>query len=97
MANIANSVGESLAFENLHVWDGSHYDRTLMAWWERFHATWDKLKGNKYDERFYRMWQIYLQGCAGGFRADRMRVWQYVFSKGQRDGGYAYGHNFPIG
>jgi cyclopropane-fatty-acyl-phospholipid synthase len=96
VANVANSAGTTLTHENLQVWDGSHYDRTLMAWWDRFHATWDRLKGRKYDERFYRMWQLYLQGCAGAFRADRMRVWQFVFSKGRRDGGYAYGHNFPI-
>ena len=96
VANVANAAGDELAFENLHVWDGSHYDRTLMAWWDRFHASWDRLKGKRYDERFYRMWQLYLQGCAGGFRADRMRVWQFVFSKDRTPGGYAYGHHYPI-
>jgi cyclopropane-fatty-acyl-phospholipid synthase len=95
IANIANSAGDRLAMENLHVWDGSHYDRTLMAWWDRFDASWHRLKG-KYDERFYRMWKLYLQGCAGAFRADRMRVWQLVFSKDRPQGGYAYGHHFPI-
>jgi cyclopropane-fatty-acyl-phospholipid synthase len=42
------------------------------------------------------MWKLYLQGCAGGFRAEKMRVWQLVFSKGGIPGGYAYGHHYPL-
>ena len=61
--------------------EGGYYDKTLMAWWDRFDATWNQLKG-KYDDVFYQMWKLYLQGCAGGFRANRMRVWQMVFSRG---------------
>jgi hypothetical protein len=36
-----------------------------------------------------------LQGCAGAFRAERMRVWQLVFSKGGIPGGYAYSGRHP--
>ncbi len=70
----------------------AHYDKTLMAWFERFDTGWDRIK-QKYGEDFYRMWKLYLQGCAGAFRAERLRVWQLVFSNGGIPGGYAYGHH----
>jgi cyclopropane-fatty-acyl-phospholipid synthase len=95
VANIANAAGTDLMLENFHTWEGAHYDKTLMAWFERFDAGWDRLK-HKYGEAFYRMWKLYLQGCAGAFRVERLRVWQLVFSKGGFPGGYAYGHHFPL-
>jgi cyclopropane fatty-acyl-phospholipid synthase-like methyltransferase len=52
-----------------------------------FEARWKSLQA-KYDQPFYRMWKLYLQGCAGAFRIERMRVWQCVFSKGGVVGGY---------
>jgi cyclopropane-fatty-acyl-phospholipid synthase len=60
---------------------GPDYDQTLMAWWQNFDRAWPSLQG-KYDERFYRMWKYYLLGCAGGFRARRLQLWQLVLSKG---------------
>ena len=60
---------------------GPDYDKTLMAWWHNFDRAWPSLRG-KYDERFYRMWKYYLLGCAGGFRARRLQLWQLVLSKG---------------
>ena len=92
---VVGSAGEGLVLENFHTFEGMHYDRTLMAWWERFDAGWDQLK-QKYGDSFYQMWKLYLQGCAGAFRAERLRVWQFVFSKGGFPGGYAYGHNYPL-
>jgi cyclopropane-fatty-acyl-phospholipid synthase len=89
VANVIDSVGKNLVLEDFDTWHGSHYDKTLMAWFERFNSGWNQLKQN-YDETFYRMWKLYLQGCAGAFRAERMRVWQLVFSKGGIPGGYAH-------
>src|SRR5262245_28884911 len=93
--NIIDNVGPDLVLEDFHTWEGAHYDQTLMAWFERFHAGWERL-GQKYGETFYRMWKLYLQGWAGPFRAERMRVWQLVFSKGGIPGGYAYGHHYAL-
>jgi cyclopropane-fatty-acyl-phospholipid synthase len=94
VANIVENAGKNLVLEDFHTWHGSHYDKTLMAWFERFDAGWDKLK-HHYDDTFRRMWKLYLQGCAGAFRAERMRVWQLVFSKGGIPGGYAYNGRHP--
>jgi cyclopropane-fatty-acyl-phospholipid synthase len=60
---------------------GPDYDTTLMAWWHNFDRAWPSLE-RKYGERFYRMWKYYLLGCAGGFRARRLQLWQLVLSKG---------------
>ena len=95
VANIIDATGPALVLENFHTWEGAHYDKTLMAWFKRFQLAWDRLK-HQYDETFYRMWKLYLQGCAGGFRAEKMRVWQLVFSKGGIPGGYPYGHHYPL-
>jgi len=74
------------ALEGLFIMEDWHnigpdYDKTLMAWFERFDRNWGKLRA-KYSERFYRMWKFYLLSCAGGFRAREMQVWQVCLSKG---------------
>jgi cyclopropane-fatty-acyl-phospholipid synthase len=91
MANIVRSAGARLVIEDLQTWEGAHYDKTLMAWFERFDIGWDRIR-QKYGDVFYRMWKLYLQGCAGAFRAERLRVWQLIFSNGGLPGGYLYGH-----
>ena len=57
MADLAFHA-EDFVVEDWHNF-GADYDRTLMAWHERFEAAWPRLKA-KYDERFYRMWRYYL-------------------------------------
>jgi cyclopropane-fatty-acyl-phospholipid synthase len=59
---------------------GYYYYPTLMAWNENFTKNWPKIKDG-YDERFYRKWRYYLQGCAGAFRAGKYRLWQVVLGK----------------
>lgn len=82
----------SKSFEKLFVMEdwhnfGANYDNTLMAWHENFTNGWENLKEN-YDENFYRMWEYYLLACAGTFRARTNQLWQIVFSKYGRLGGY---------
>lgn len=60
--------------------DGPDYDKTLMAWHERFEENWPRFK-EKYGERFYRMWKIYLLSCAGAFRSREIQLWRIVMSK----------------
>lgn len=75
----------SRAIEDLFVmedWDnyGPHYDRTLMAWYQRFNDHWDTLSQH-YSDRFYRMWKYYLLCSAGSFRARKNHQWQIVLTK----------------
>ncbi len=62
---------------------GPDYDRTLMAWSEKFNRAWPRLQGH-YDQRFWCMWHYYLMCSAGFFRARQGQLWQLVLSKRQR-------------
>lgn len=87
IANVVTNVHPSLLLEDMHTFFGSNYDKTLMAWSGNLDSGWGRLK-QKYGEAFYRMWKLYLQGCAAGFRSDLLRVWQFVFSRDGYSGGY---------
>jgi len=74
---------EVVDIENLR----RHYALTLDAWGERFDANWEKIRAldpGKFDERFRRVWRVYLYGCAEMFRspAGYTHLFQIVFSKG---------------
>lgn len=76
---IGKSIENVFILEDLHNF-GADYDKTLMAWQQRFTAHWDELK-SEYDERFKRMWNYYLLSCAGSFRYRGIQLWQMVLSK----------------
>lgn len=65
---------------------GADYDRTLMAWHERFQRAWPQLSKN-YSARFERMFSYYLNACAGAFRARDLQLWQILFSPSGVEGG----------
>lgn len=79
IAQISRSLEGLFMVEDLHNL-GPHYDKTLMAWHERFQAAWPTLE-DVYDERFKRMWEYYLLCCAGAFRARYIQIWQFVLTK----------------
>lgn len=85
-AEIEQASAPLFVLEDLHNF-GADYDRTLMAWHERFEAAWPVL-GLRYNERFRRMWRYYLLSCAGSFRARANQLWQWVFSPQGVPGGY---------
>ena len=95
LRNFTEAAGSNLVIEDLHKWEGRHYDKTLMAWFDRFDKGWDQLR-QKYGDVFYRMWKLYLQGCAAAFRVDRLCVWQFVFSNRGIPGGYRFGHPYSL-
>lgn len=85
LQQISAAVENLFVIEDVHNF-GTDYDKTLMAWFHNFDQNWPSLSG--YDQTFYRMWKLYLQSCAGAFRARNMQVVQIVFSKGSSKGGY---------
>ena len=86
LGHMADASEADFVIEDMHNF-GADYDRTLMAWHQRFEAAWPRLSAT-YGERFYRMWRYYLLACAGTFRARDNQLWQLVLSpKGVR-GGY---------
>jgi len=59
---------------------GEHYDRTLMAWWSNFEASWPKMR-SKYGDRFHRLWKYYLLCSAATFRSRFLQLYQVVFTR----------------
>jgi cyclopropane-fatty-acyl-phospholipid synthase len=63
--------------ENLRL----HYAATLDRWAQRFEANASKIE-SMFDEKFVRMWRIYLNGSAAAFRNGDLRLYQILFTKG---------------
>ena len=53
---------------------GLHYARTLKEWRDRFLEAWPAISDTGFDQRFKRMWELYLAYCEGGFRAGSIDV-----------------------
>ena len=88
IAQIGKSIEELFTMEDWHNF-GADYHKTLMAWYENFDREWPKLKGEKYDDRFYRMWKFYLLTMAGSFKSrTHNQLWHIVLSKNGVEGGY---------
>lgn len=83
IAQIARASECWFVVEDWHNF-GPHYDRTLMSWLRNFRRNWPHIS-DRYGERFRRMWEYYLQSCAGCFRARDIQLWQIVFSPIGRD------------
>lgn len=87
IALLAKAAENLFIIEDLHN-IGADYDKTLMAWYDNFSNSWNKIIV-KYNERFYRMWKYFLLSSAGAFRARRKnQLWQIVLSKNGVLGGY---------
>ncbi|HSG78241.1 MAG TPA: class I SAM-dependent methyltransferase, partial [Acidimicrobiia bacterium] len=57
---------------------GPDYARTLAEWRLRFREAWPTLG---FDERFRRLWELYLGYCEAGFTLGRIDVGQWVFRR----------------
>ena len=66
-----------LDVENLRL----HYKKTLLHWYSNFNNNIDIIK-NKFDERFIRMWQLYLCSCAAVFNNGICDLHQILLTKG---------------
>jgi cyclopropane-fatty-acyl-phospholipid synthase len=57
-----------------------HYAETLRHWHTRFQANRQAI-AELYDERFCRMWELYLLGCELGFRHQGLMVFQLQLTR----------------
>jgi cyclopropane-fatty-acyl-phospholipid synthase len=67
-------------YENLRI----HYAMTCAEWLKRFDAHKDEVI-KMYDEKFYRMWRLYLASSSGSFRYGTNNLSQLVFIKGRNN------------
>lgn len=71
---------ETLDVENLR----RHYARTCSLWVENFERNGTRIR-SLVDERRYRIWRIYLAGCAHAFQHDWISLYQVVCGRSGRD------------
>lgn len=57
------------------------YSITLRRWFDRFNHRWDDVVALGFDDRFRRMWNLYLTGCAGAFAHGMCDVVQMTVRK----------------
>jgi cyclopropane-fatty-acyl-phospholipid synthase len=69
----------TLDVENLRP----HYARTLTHWWERFERAVPEVR-QMFDERFVRMWRLYLAGSRAAFETGWLQLFQLVFAPPDR-------------
>jgi cyclopropane-fatty-acyl-phospholipid synthase len=69
-----------LDVENIRL----HYALTLRHWLERFEAAADRIR-TMFDERFVRMWRLYLAGSVAGFETGTLQLFQVVFAHAQNN------------
>lgn len=74
---IAEEGFEIFDVENLRY----HYAKTLEIWLKNFDENIEVIRQTK-DERFIRMWRMYLGACAASFKCSNITIHQFVFTKG---------------
>lgn len=60
---------------------GPHYALTLREWRARFWASIDDVRDQGFDERFIRMWDLYLAYCEAAFQEGHIGNVQLMFTK----------------
>jgi cyclopropane-fatty-acyl-phospholipid synthase len=82
MEVISRSLARVTDLRQVHLEDiTAHYSETLSRWRSRFLAATEKLSELGYDERFRRLWELYLCYCEGGFRERRIQDVQLLLAK----------------
>ena len=64
-----------LDVENIRL----HYAQTLRHWKELFEASSDRVR-QMFDEKFVRMWRLYLAGSIAAFTTGSLQLFQVVFA-----------------
>lgn len=60
---------------------GESYSQTLRRWSDVFNERWNEIASLGFDDRFRRMWNLYLSSCAGTFHSGNCDVTQITVSR----------------
>ncbi|MBT9776240.1 methyltransferase domain-containing protein [Clostridium sp. MCC353] len=77
MAGMAEDRFHTLDVEDLRM----HYNKTLLCWEKNFKDHKEEVK-QMFDDRFVRMWELYLCSCAAAFKNGVVDLHQILASKG---------------
>ena len=81
---IARCIASETDMRGVHMEDLTpHYAETLLRWRENLDAHTDELEAHGYDERFRRLWRLYLCYCEAGFAEHRIGLSQALYAKPQ--------------
>jgi cyclopropane-fatty-acyl-phospholipid synthase len=79
---IARCVGRRTDMRTVDLHDlTSSYAETLRRWRANFETRVDRAEELGYDERFQRLWRLYLSYCEAGFAERRIGVVQIMLAK----------------
>jgi cyclopropane-fatty-acyl-phospholipid synthase len=67
-----------LDVENLRL----HYAQTLRHWLALYESASERVRG-MFDEKFVRMWRLYLAGSVAGFTTGSLQLFQVLFAPGE--------------
>lgn len=74
--------GEKSGMRLSNVYEfGLSYAATLKVWRENFQKAHPQVMQLGFDEKFIRLWNLYLSYCEGAFRAGRINVGQFLLEK----------------
>jgi cyclopropane-fatty-acyl-phospholipid synthase len=94
---ISRSLDRVTDLRQVHIEDiTEHYVRTIEHWRERFTSSTERLRALGYDERFRRLWDLYLSYCEGGFRERRIEDVQLLLAKPGRSSPRLAARQHPI-
>lgn len=75
----------AMAEDDFHVLDVEnlrlHYNKTLLCWVKNYHEHLEEVS-KMFDERFIRMWDMYLSACAATFHNGIIDLHQILATKG---------------
>ncbi|WP_251861463.1 cyclopropane-fatty-acyl-phospholipid synthase family protein [Clostridium sp. Marseille-Q2269] len=76
----------NMAENDLHLIDLEslrlHYCKTLECWAKNFENSLDEVKKLGFDDKFIRMWRLYLDSCAASFNYGVIDLHQFILTKG---------------
>jgi cyclopropane-fatty-acyl-phospholipid synthase len=82
LEQISKCVARRTDMRTLHLEDLTpHYAETLRRWRANVEAAAEQLDALGYDERFRRLWRMYLSYCEAGFAERRIGLVQTVLAK----------------
>ncbi len=76
-AVVENCQNNGLRLEK-KIMFGKSYARTLKDWRESFEQKLAEVKMQGFDDKFERLWRLYLAYCEGAFAAERINVGQFL-------------------
>lgn len=79
---IMNSIAIATDLKLVDLDDiGLHYAKTLRLWGQSVEERFDEIRALGFDERFKRLWEMYLRYCEGAFLERHISDVQMVFHK----------------